>query len=53
MFKPSDLCYDSSEIRACEASWDAVKKQVKQIHIFPSAGKDFYIDDVKLYGALF
>lgn len=53
VFKPSDLCYDSSEIRACEASWDAVKKQVKQIHIFPSAGKDFYIDDVKLYGALF
>lgn len=53
VFKPSDLCYNSIEIRACEESWSSVKKQVKQIHIFPSVGKDFYIDDVVLYGALF
>ncbi len=53
VFKPSDLCYNSMEIRACEDTWNNVKNRVRQIHIFPSAGKDFYIDDVKLYGVLF
>lgn len=53
VFKPSDLCFDGAEKKDCEASWDSVKKQVKQIHIFPKEGKDIYIDDVKLYGVLF
>lgn len=52
-FKPSDLCYDSTEKKSCATVWDSVKNAVKQVHIFPQGGKDFYIDDVKLYGVLF
>lgn len=53
VFKPSDLCYNGAEQKACDESWDNLKNRVKQIHIFPKEGKDFYMDDVKLYGVLF
>lgn len=53
VFTPADLCINGAEKLDCETSWDVVKGQVKQIHIFPSGGSEFFIDDVKLYGALF
>jgi len=53
VIRPSELCINSDEKESCKTSWDAVKGQVKQIHIFPNSGNEFYIDDIKLYGALF
>lgn len=53
VLKPSDLCVNSAEMWACGDAWNSVKNQVKQIHIFPNGGSEIYIDDVKLYGALF
>lgn len=53
VLKPSDLCTTAMDQNDCSASWDAVKAQVKQINIFPQGGTEFYIDNVKLYGALF
>lgn len=53
VLKPSDLCINGEEKENCKAAWNGVKDQVKQIHIFPNGGNEFYVDDVKLYGALF
>ncbi|MCF0222360.1 MAG: hypothetical protein HUK19_08705, partial [Fibrobacter sp.] len=53
VFKPSELCVNSSEKWSCSDAWDSVKKQVKQVHFFFSGGNEIYIDDVKIYGALF
>lgn len=54
VFKPSELCFDGEEKEDCKTTWNGVKSQVKQIHIFPSGdGSEFFVDDVKLYGVLF
>lgn len=53
VIQPSELCFDGDEKENCETAWDAVKDQVKQIHIFPSSGSEFFVDDIKLYGVLF
>lgn len=53
VIKPSDLCYNTADKKVCDESWDSVKNHVKQIHFFPAGGKEVYIDDVKIYGALF
>jgi len=50
---PADLCFDDSEVSDCDGSWDSVKNQVKQLHIFPNGGDEIFIDDLKIYGALF
>lgn len=51
--KPSELCVTSAEKWSCSDAWDSVKDQVKQIHFFFAAGNEIFIDDVKIYGALF
>lgn len=50
---PSELCWDSKEVKDCEKTWDDVKTNVKQIHLFPAGGNEFHVDDIKLYGVLF
>ena len=51
--RPNDLCKNTQDNYDCSSSWEAVKEYVRQIHIFAQDGSEFYIDDVKLYGALF
>lgn len=51
--KPSKLCINSAEVWDCEDAWNSVKYGVKQLHFFLGGGNEIYIDDVKLYGALF
>lgn len=51
--KPSELCVNSSEKWSCDNAWNSVKNQVKQVHFFFAAGNEIFIDDVKIYGALF
>lgn len=53
VFTPANLCFDNKESPDCDGSWDSVKNQVKQLHIFPGGGNEIFIDNVKLYGALF
>lgn len=53
VFAPADLCLTSLEQYDCKASWNATKSYVRQIHFFSRDGSEFYIDDIKLYGALF
>ncbi len=53
VFKPSDLCVNSSEKWSCNDAWNSVKNQVKQVHFFFAGGNEIYLDDVKIYGALF
>ena len=50
---PTELCVGSASVETCIASWNTAKAAVKQLHIFPQGGTDFYIDDVTLYGAMF
>lgn len=51
--KPTDLCADALNLTNCFTSWNSVKNKVKQLHIFPHDGSEFYIDDITIYGALF
>lgn len=51
--KPTDLCFNNANLWNCEKAWNSVKDQVKQIHLFPNMGSEFFIDDVVLYGAHF
>lgn len=53
VFTPADLCLTAMEQYDCKASWNATKSFVRQIHFFSANGGEFYIDDIKLYGALF
>lgn len=53
VFTPDDLCINGLEKKDCKAAWGTVKGDVKQIHIFPNSGNEFYVDDIKLYGALY
>lgn len=53
VFKPSELCVNSSEKWSCDDAWNSVKNQVKQVHFFFAGGNEIYIDDVEIYGALF
>ena len=50
---PAELCVGNAKTETCFTSWSGVKNMVKQLHIFPQDGSEFYIDDVTLYGALF
>ena len=50
---PAELCVGNAKTETCFTSWSGVKYLVKQLHIFPQDGTEFYIDDVTLYGALF
>jgi len=50
---PAELCVGNAKTETCFTSWSGVKNVVKQLHIFPQDGTEFYIDDVTLYGALF
>ena len=50
---PAELCVGNAKTETCFTSWSGVKNVVKQLHIFPADGTEFYIDDVTLYGALF
>ena len=50
---PAELCVGNAKTETCFTSWSGVKSKVKQLHIFPQDGSEFYIDDVTLYGALF
>lgn len=50
---PSELCWNSQEVKDCDNTWNEVKGQVKQIHFFPAGGNEFHVDDIKLYGVLF
>ena len=50
---PAELCVGAATTETCFTSWSGVKNGVKQFHIFVQDGTEFYIDDVKLYGALF
>jgi len=53
VFKPSELCFNSSEKWSCDDAWNSVKNKVKQLHFFFTGGNEIYIDDVEIYGALF
>ena len=50
---PAELCVGNAKTETCFTSWSGVKEVVKQLHIFPQDGSEFYIDDITLYGALF
>ena len=50
---PAELCVGNAKTETCFTSWSGVKNVVKQLHIFPQDGTEFYIDEVTLYGALF
>ena len=50
---PAELCVGNAKTETCFTSWSGVKNVVKQLHIFPADGTEFYIDDITLYGALF
>ena len=50
---PAELCVGNAKTETCFTSWSGVKNVVKQLHIFPADGTEFYIDEVTLYGALF
>lgn len=50
---PAELCVGNAKTETCFTSWSGVKNMVKQLHIFPQDGSEFYVDDVTLYGALF
>ena len=50
---PAKLCVGVTTEDSCYASWNAIKGLVRQLHIYPQDGSEFYIDDVILYGALF
>ena len=50
---PAKLCVGITTEDSCYASWNAIKGLVRQLHIYPQDGSEFYIDDVTLYGALF
>lgn len=50
---PAKLCVGVTTEDSCYASWNAIKGLVRQLHIYPQDGSEFYIDDVTLYGALF
>ena len=50
---PAELCVGSANEEACFTTWNAVKNNVNQFHIFVQDGTEFYIDNVKIYGALF
>lgn len=51
--KPSDLCVNADEKYNCSDAWKSVKNAVKQLHFFMAGGNEIFIDDVKIYGALF
>lgn len=53
VFSPAELCLTAMEMYDCKSSWNATKGFVRQIHFFSREGSEFYIDDIKLYGALF
>jgi hypothetical protein len=50
---PAELCVGNAKTETCFTSWSGVKYLVKQLHIFPQDGTEFYIDNVTIYGALF
>lgn len=50
---PAELCVGSANEEACFTTWNAVKNNVNQFHIFVQDGTEFYIDNVTIYGALF
>jgi len=50
---PAELCVGNAKTETCFTSWSGVKYLVKQLHIFPQDGSEFYIDNVTIYGALF
>lgn len=50
---PAELCVGNAKTETCFTSWSGVKYVVKQLHIFPQDGTEFYIDNVTIYGALF
>ncbi len=50
---PAKLCVGITTEDSCFASWNAIKGLVRQLHIYPQDGTEFFIDDVTLYGALF
>lgn len=53
VMKPNDLCFNSADVANCASSWESIKDHVHQMHVFVRGGNDFYLDDIRLYGALF
>ena len=53
VIKPTDLCYTAQDVPNCASSWESIKGHVQQMHVFVRGGSEFYLDDIRLYGALF
>lgn len=53
VMKPNDLCFNAQDVANCASSWESIKDHVHQMHVFVRGGNEFYLDDIRLYGALF
>jgi hypothetical protein len=51
--KPNDLCFNAQDVANCASSWESIKDHVHQMHVFVRGGTEFFLDDIRLYGALF
>ena len=53
VMKPNDLCFNAQDVANCASSWESIKDHVHQMHVFVRGGTEFFLDDIRLYGALF